>query len=138
MATILIVEDDLNHRLWLQEELELDGHTVIAVASGREALEAAERTLPDLVILDIAMPGMDGLDLLGRLLDIDNALPVVIHTAYGSYRDNFMSWAADAYVIKQSDAAPLKRTIRRVLASRRGPLPQHAPPSAQPDSPARL
>ena len=84
------------------------------------------------------MPGMDGLDLLGRLLDIDNALPVVIHTAYGSYRDNFMSWAADAYVIKQSDAAPLKRTIRRVLASRRGPLPQHAPPSAQPDSPARL
>ena len=138
MATILIVEDDLNHRLWLQEELELDGHTVIAVASGREALEAAERTLPDLAILDIAMPGMDGLDLLGRLLDIDNALPVVIHTAYGSYRDNFMSWAADAYVIKQSDAAPLKRTIRRVLASRRGPLPQHAPPSAQPDSPARL
>ena len=138
MATILVVEDDLHHRLWLQEELELDGHAVIAVASGREALEAAERALPDLVVLDIAMPGMDGLDLLGRLLDIDNALPVVIHTAYGSYRDNFMSWAADAYVIKQSDATPLRRTIRRVLASRRGPLPQHAPPSAQSDSPARL
>ena len=136
MAAILIVEDDRNQRLWLQEELEFDGHTVATAANAAEALDAVRDAMPDVVVLDIAMPGVDGLDLLGKLLDINNQLPVVIHTAYSSYQDNFMSWAADAYVIKQSDLSQLKHTIRQVLASRHGDVPSAPAPPAQPPAPS--
>ena len=70
---------------------------------------------PDLVVLDIVMPGMDGIEILGRLLSHDNKLPVIFHTAYTGYQDNFMSWAADAYLIKSSDLTELKTRIRETL-----------------------
>jgi DNA-binding response OmpR family regulator len=130
MAVILIVEDDSNQRLLLGEELAAEGYTILSAASGAEALAMLERTMADLIVLDIAMPGMDGLDLMGRLLGLNNRLPVVIHTAYSSYQDNFMSWAADAYVIKKSNLAELKATVRSILGKaeaprkkRPGPLP---------------
>ena len=129
MAAILVVEDDKHQRLLLQEELEFDGHMVLAAANAREALDAVARAMPDLVVLDIGMPGMDGLELLGKLMDANNKLPVIIYTAYASYQDNFMSWAADAYVVKQSDLSDLKRSIRNVLGTRQD-VPHHlaAPP----------
>jgi len=121
MPAILIVEDDKNQQLLLREELAEEGYTILTAGSGIEALETVSRTMPDLVILDLAMPGMDGLELLGKLLGINNRLPVVIHTAYSGYQDNFMSWAADAYVIKQSDLGELKETVRSILSKHHGP-----------------
>jgi len=118
MAAILVVEDEKNERLLLQAELEEDGHTVRSAAGGREALARVTEAMPDLVVLDIHMPGMDGLELLGKLLGINRRLAVVIHTAYPSHQDNFMSWAADAYVVKRSDLSELKGTIREVLGTR--------------------
>jgi DNA-binding response OmpR family regulator len=115
MAAILIVEDDKNQRLLLEEEFAGEGYKVSIAANGAEALAFLERAMPDLVVLDLAMPGMDGLDLMGRLLGLNNRLPVVIHTAYSSYQDNFMSWAADAYVVKRSDLSELKATVRTIL-----------------------
>ena len=136
MAAILVVEDDKHQRLLLQEELELDGHMILAAASAREALDAVARAMPDLVVLDIGMPGMDGLELLGKLMGVNNKLPVVIYTAYASYQDNFMSWAADAYVVKQSDLKELRSAIRDVLGTRQGMPPFLAAPP--PERPARL
>lgn len=136
MAAILVVEDDRNQRILIQEELELDGHLCYAAASGREAIAAVKRAMPDIVVLDIGMPGMDGLELLGKLMDINKRLPVVIYTAYSSYQDNFMSWAADSYVVKSSDLSKLKRAIREVLASRDIPLPRPLA-SPPPEAPAR-
>jgi len=121
MPAILIVEDDKNQQLLLSEELAEEGYTILTASSGHEALETVSRTMPDLVILDLAMPGMDGLELLGKLLGINNRLPVIIHTAYSSYQDNFMSWAADAYVIKQSDLGELKETVRSILSKHYSP-----------------
>ena len=72
-----------------------------------------------MVVLDIAMPGMDGIETLGRVLSKDNRLPVILHTAYATYKDNFMTWSADAYVVKSSDLSELKSEISRVLAKRR-------------------
>jgi CheY-like chemotaxis protein len=118
MGLLLVVEDDRNQRLLLQEELEGEGYSVLSATNGEEALARVRMTMPDLVVLDIHMRGMDGLELLGKLLGINNRLPVVIHTAYDSYQDNFMSWAADAYVLKQSDLSELKATIRRLLGER--------------------
>lgn len=118
MATILLVEDDQNQQLLFAEELREDGHDVIVAGSGTAALEAVKKVIPDLVVLDIAMPGMDGIEALGRILAQDNRIPVVLHTAYATYKDNFMAWSADAYVVKSSDLTELKAEIKRALAKR--------------------
>ncbi len=118
MATILIVEDDEHQQLLYQEELKEEGHEVVVASSGEQALQLVKQLTPDLVILDIAMPGMDGVEALGRLLAQDNQLPVILHTAYATYKDNFMTWSADAYVVKSSDLSELKAEIGRVLAKR--------------------
>lgn len=122
MATILLVEDDRNQRLLYEQELGEEGYTVRSASSGPEALarlEGGER--PDLVVLDISMPGMDGIEALGKILGRDNTIPVILNTAYATYKDNFMTWAADAYVIKSSDLSELKAKIKEILA--RGPRP---------------
>jgi CheY-like chemotaxis protein len=67
------------------------------------------------VILDISMPGMDGIEVLGKVLSVDNTIPVILNTAYANYKDNFLTWAADAYVVKSSDLGELKRAIAVAL-----------------------
>jgi DNA-binding NarL/FixJ family response regulator len=64
------------------------------------------------------MPGTDGIETLSRILAIDNKIPVILNTAYSSYKDNFMTWAADAYVVKSSNLSALKQQIAEVLQKR--------------------
>ena len=113
---LLVVEDEINQGLLYEQELEDDGYEVDVVNSGAEALEAVKINSYDLVILDIGMPEMDGLETLGRLLGIDNKIPVILCSAYPSYKDNFMSWAADAYVVKSMDLTELKEKIKESLS----------------------
>jgi two-component system, response regulator, stage 0 sporulation protein F len=118
MTTILLVEDDRNQRLLYARELSEDGYEVVSAADGKEALRVFEERGPDLVVLDVQMPNMDGIETLGRLLSADRRIPVILHTAYSSYKANFMTWSADAYVVKSSDLTELKTTIREVLGAR--------------------
>ncbi len=118
MARILIVDDEANLRLLYRKELEEEGHEVLEAATAEEGIRAFERSAPDLVVLDIRMPGMNGLEAMARILDRDRRIPIILHTAYDSYRDDFTSWAADAYVTKGPDTTELKRTIRRLLEER--------------------
>jgi len=118
MPTVLIVEDDEHQQLLFREELKEEGYEVVVAGSGQEALDMAKRVEPDIVVLDIAMPGMDGIETLGRMLSRNNQLPIILHTAYATYKDNFMTWSADAYVVKSSDLTELKAEIERVLAKR--------------------
>jgi len=113
--TVLVVEDDANQRQLYIEELEAEGYRVLAAGNGRDALSAAREHSPDIVVLDINMPGMDGLDTLSHLLEINRRMPVIINTAYASYQDSFTSWSADAYVVKSSDLDELKETIKKLL-----------------------
>jgi CheY-like chemotaxis protein len=83
--------------------------------NGREALRQLEETTPDLIILDIVMPVMDGMEALGQIMGRERNVPIIIHTSYPGYREDFMSWAADAYVAKSSDFQELKDTVRRLL-----------------------
>jgi len=116
MAHILLVEDDENQCLLYREELEQDGHKVDYVTNGKEALEFVQKSRPDVVIMDINMPKMDGIEAMGRLLSKDNQIPIILNTAYRNYKNNFMTWAADAYVVKSADLTELKETLKRVLA----------------------
>jgi DNA-binding response OmpR family regulator len=116
MADLLIVKNDQDQRTLLEEGLQEEGHFTRSAARAANALEQVRSNMPDLVVLDLAMPGMDGIELLWKLLAINSRLPVVIHTAYPSYKDNFMTWGADVYVVKQSDIGELKTSIRQILA----------------------
>ena len=116
--TILVIEDDDNQRLLYQEDLTWMGYEVIAVRSATEGLRALQERGADVVLLDIAMPGMDGIEALGKILDHDNQIPVILNTAYSSYKDDFMTWAAEAYVIKSHDLSELHQAIASVLEKR--------------------
>ena len=118
MAVILIVEDDPNQCLLYEKELKRDGYEVRTARDGREAIALVESSRPDLVVMDISMPGMDGIEAMSRMLAKDHKLPIILNTAYATYKDNFRAWSADAYVVKSSDLSELKNAIRRVLASR--------------------
>ena len=120
MATILVIDDDEHQRLLYQEELEFEGYQVLLAASGQEGVEMVAGQPVDCVVLDVAMPGMDGIETLAKILDLNRQLPVILHTAYSSYKDDFMTWAAEAYVIKSSDTTALKEHIREALARSKG------------------
>ena len=116
--TVLVVDDDDLQRSLYEEELMDEGYNVITASDGRQALNVAKEQKPDLVIMDVNMPVMDGLDTLSRLLEADRGIPVIIHTAYASYRESFASWSADAYIVKNSDLTELKETVKRLLSER--------------------
>lgn len=118
MKRVLLVEDEKNKRLLYDQELSEEGYEVELASDGREALELFEARRPDIVVLDISMPNMDGIETLGQVLSRDNRVPVILHTAYSSYKGNFMTWSADAYVVKSSDLTELKEKIKTVLADR--------------------
>lgn len=120
---ILVADDEPNLRLLYKSELEADGYEVVIAKDGKEAVEKASSDDVDLVVLDIRMPGMDGVEALGRILDKRRTLPVILNTAYSAEKDNFMTWSADAYVIKSADVDVLKAKIREVLAKRRAERP---------------
>lgn len=115
---ILIVEDDANQRALYEEEMRDEGYEVATAADGREAIEKASALHPSLVVMDVNMPVMDGLDTLSRLIEADRHVPIIIHTAYASYKDSFASWSADAYIVKSSDLSNLKSSVRDLLAAR--------------------
>ena len=115
MARILMVDDDATQRLVCQKELEAEGYKVSLAADGLEAIEHLKNEKIDLVVLDIRMPQMDGLEVLGSILSTKPGLPVILYTAFDCYRDSFLSWAADAYVLKSPDINELKTKINSLL-----------------------
>jgi DNA-binding response OmpR family regulator len=120
MSKVLVVEDKENQRALYEQELTDDGYEVTLAADGYEAMDMLKASQPDIVVLDISMPGMDGIEVLGKILTENNRLPVILHTAYRNFKDNFMTWAADAYVVKNSDLGELKNRIKELLRERQG------------------
>jgi CheY-like chemotaxis protein len=112
---ILVVEDEEGLRLLYEEELESEGYEVLTARNGKEAIQQLEQGRPDLIILDIVMPVMDGMEALGRIVGKDRKIPIILNSSYPGYRQDFMSWAADAYVTKSTDLGELKDTVRKLL-----------------------
>jgi DNA-binding response OmpR family regulator len=123
MPKILVVEDEKNLRLLYKGDLEQEGYSVVTAGNAADGLEVIEKEAPDLVVLDIRLPGMDGIEAMGRVLGRYPRMPIILNSAYSSYKDNFLSWAADAYVIKSSDTTELKNKIRELLAVRQTDQP---------------
>ena len=119
MSTILVAEDEAHQRLLCRMELEDDGHRVVLACDGREALHRVEEEHPDLVVLDIGMPGMDGMQVLERIMGLNSRLPVIIYTGYDMLEGNFLTWAADVFLVKSSNPDVLRTEVNRVLFQRR-------------------
>ncbi len=112
---ILLVDDEEHIRLLFKEELEEEGYTICLASNGFEALEVMQADSFDLVVLDIKMPGMDGIQTLNEIKKINKDQRVILCSAYGEYQQDFSSWVSDAYVVKSADTRELKETIKKVL-----------------------
>jgi two-component system response regulator (stage 0 sporulation protein F) len=116
MKTVLVVDDDDPIRKLIELELQEEGYKVLTASNAQDALKLVQAEPLDLVILDIRMPGMDGLEALPRILGLREGLKVILNSAYSQYQDSFMSWAADAYIIKSADLTELKAKVKELLA----------------------
>ena len=114
---ILIVDDEKNIRLLLKEELMDEGYDVITAENGAAALKIIDEEKPDLVTLDIKMPGEDGLSVLRKIRETAYDLPVIICSAYSVYKSDFAAVAADYYVVKSSNFDELKNKVNDILNS---------------------
>ena len=119
MTKLLIVEDEENLRDLYAEDLEESGYEVTKASNGKEAINLVRNGSYDLIIMDIRMPEMDGIETLGKIITMEKKLPVIIYTAYSNYKSNFMTWTADAYLTKSSNMDELKNKIRELLESKK-------------------
>ena len=115
MEKVLCVDDDLSLLRLYQEELTEEGYKVILAKDGKEALKKFEKESPNVVVMDIRMPVMDGMEALGRIVGKERKIPIILNTSYSGYQQDFMSWAADAYVTKSADLTELKKRIEELL-----------------------
>jgi DNA-binding response OmpR family regulator len=118
MTKILIVDDEVNVRKLYSEELESEGYGTLSAATVDEAIKMVETENPDLIVLDIKLGEESGIECLLKIVEFRKDLPVIINSAYSVYRDNFQTWAADAYIVKSMDLEPLKIKIRELLAAK--------------------
>ncbi len=112
---ILLVDDEENIRFLFREELEEEGYQIELASNGFEAIEKVKSSKFDLVVMDIKMPGMDGIQALNEIKNLHKDLPVILCSAYGEFKQDFSSWISDAYVVKSADTTELKQTIKRLM-----------------------
>ena len=112
---ILIIEDEPLVIKSLQKLLKKHGYTPLPASSGEEALLLLKKNDVDLIISDIRMPKMDGLEALNKILSKCKNIPIIIYTAYNNYQSNFITWNVDAFITKSSDMGELKDKIKELL-----------------------
>jgi DNA-binding response OmpR family regulator len=115
MAKILIVDDEKHIRSLYSDELTEEGYEVFAAPDGNDIHKLIEIEKPDVVLLDIKLADSDGLDVLQQIRNKYYNLPVILCSAYGSFKVDIKAIAADAYVVKSADLSELKKKIAQVL-----------------------
>ena len=118
MNKILIIEDEQPQRELYTAVLIEEGYSVDSAINGKEAVEMVIKNKYDLVVTDIRMPVMDGIEALGKILSRDKKIPIIIYTAHSDYKSNFMTWTADAYLTKSNDITELTDKIEEILLKR--------------------
>ncbi|TDO67397.1 DNA-binding response OmpR family regulator [Kribbella sp. VKM Ac-2571] len=115
-ARILVAEDDLKQAELIRRYLEREGHLTVVVHDGREAIDEARRRSPDLLVLDVMMPKVDGLDVC-RVLRADGDIPIIMLTARSTEEDLLLGLdlGADDYLTKPYNPRELVARVRSVL-----------------------
>jgi two-component system nitrogen regulation response regulator GlnG len=136
MKHILIVDDEQAVCWALERALAREGHTVTVAASAEEAFARAAQKRPDVVILDVRLPGLDGLSALGRLRELSGDAPVIVVTAFGNLSTAVRAVEGGAfdYLAKPFDLGQALEAVARALQRR---APQPGPPSANGEAAGR-
>ncbi|NJL84135.1 MAG: response regulator [Chloroflexaceae bacterium] len=121
MGTVLVVEDSLTDRQILASYLEQAGIQVATAASGEEALEKISQQQPDVIVLDVVLPGRSGFEICRDLKGQEQTskIPIIICSTKGTEMDRFwgMKQGADAYLPKPVDQEEFLRTVKKLLAA---------------------
>lgn len=115
MKKILLVDDEESIQIVYREEFEDEGYQVISALDGITGLEKFNEETPDLVILDIQMPGMNGVEVLRQMKMLNASVPVILSSAYQEFKRDLGTWASDKYVVKSGNLDELKKTVRKLL-----------------------
>ena len=122
MNRILVIDDDQALRMLYADELAEEGYEVVTSGDASHLMEVIEKNRPNLVVMDIRLGKYDGLDLLQDIRNTYGKLPVIICTAYPSFRHDMKSTAADYYVDKSSNLEKLKLKIKMAFGGSGQPL----------------
>lgn len=116
-TTVLVIDDTEPFRIYLQKVLELGGHHVITAAGGRRGLELFEQEAPDIVLVDLQMPDMNGLDVIAEIHKVSNFIPTIVISGQGLLTDSIEATRRGAwdYLIKPINKDELEFSIGRCL-----------------------
>lgn len=122
MKRILIVDDDPNIRFLFAEMMKMEGYSVETASTGTKAMQLVLNENFNLMILDIKMPGIHGLEILRRLREKKNNLPIIICTAFEGMKNDFIikSYGVSEYLIKPVDVKVLSKTVKRTVQKNAG------------------
>lgn len=114
---ILIVDDQFGIRILLNEVLQREGYQTFQAANGLQALEIVQEHSPDLVLLDMKIPGMDGIEILKRMKVIDESIRVIIMTAYGELDmiQEAMDLGALTHFAKPFDIDDIRNAVKKYI-----------------------
>ncbi len=117
MGTVLVIDDEQLVRWSIEKLLSKDGHDVVSVGTGAEGLLKLRESIPDVVLLDMKLPDIEGIEVLRTIKKENGELPVIVITAYGSIDSaiNAIKTGAFDYIVKPFDAEKLKLTVNRAL-----------------------
>ena len=110
----MVDDEELILKLYRKEFVE-DGYQVKTAKSAEEAIKVVQEEEVNLLILDIKIEGKNGVELLSDFRRINRDLPIILNSAYSTYKSDFRSWLADAYLVKSSNLEELKKTIRELI-----------------------
>ena len=117
--TVLIADDFDEHRLLMRQVVEKEGHRVVEATNGQEAIDAAQRDRPDLILLDLALPVFDGLTVARRIREDEDLrnLMIVAVTAFDTYglREAAIEAGCNEYIAKPLEADELQNLLDRLL-----------------------
>jgi two-component system response regulator MprA len=135
-AAVLLVDDDAPIRRMLERTLTAEGYAITAVADGGAALAQVERSLPDVIVLDVAMPGLDGLAVTRRLRSKGLAVPILLLTARDALHERVegLDAGADDYLVKPFEVEELTARIRALMRRNQGEALAYADLVLDPDS----